>query len=619
MDRRRGSKPTAMFLVALALLAGACEKAKPGKTRSARVAGSRHVTEDVQTFLTRATDLEFEDILDTKAVEEAARRRAGLSLGATLDAWEFIESQRPRWIMHYPRLKGMRVRRIQRKGTDRAVAVVDVWTCKGDRWRYRLELAWTTFRWRVSDFGALTNGMSAVETVAGLLRAAAAERDGVVRAIVVLGELLHAYPGLDKSEQMLSAMANQSLPRRFNAQRHAIAALIRFGKGNSAAALVAADRALALDPGLPLALLAKASILLDLQRPAEVLPVVAAHRARFGDGADAREVEVEALLALNRPEEALNACRAGLADENMPWLIAQLAMLLGPDKKDTILPHLEKLDPSSGAFRELGELLADYEEWDALEMACLHLRKKVPNHPRVAYYEALAKLYTTRPEEAEKTAFLAITDASGTDRRALVGLYIDATYREGHGLAGYAKLADRDRAHGFAYAAQALYAADEYVQLRELVNKRRTETRNLDLVLLWETELLWHAGGKDAEVVAFVRKHADQLKRVKDEARWIPGDRLIRSLVRLNKLDEAEWEARRFYGTHKDPYLIILVCASAGKTGDAIHGFHKALAGGYAPADLYNDIDVGPLLRRPAYKDLHKKYPPPPIEDDGKK
>ncbi len=577
------------------------------------------VEKEVRAFLKEAEKGELADVLDLDAIARTIEKLAGRDVAPYAVVRAALEQKLARAEVLLV-LKGLKTRRVEVMGTDDAIVIADVRVPFLDAWvRQRLAVHKTPRGWRIQDFGELALGLSLVEFMETALHAVARGENGVLATLAVIKELIHGFDQLDAEEASvrLKSVAHHALPRRLDAIRHGFTSLVQVGADELDDALASADRALALVPDLPIALQAKAMALVELGRAGEALPILARHRKTFGDSADARETEVSALIQLKRHAEAKTVCLAGLAEETRPWLVARYAKLLPTESKALILPYFDKLGPPGDALIECGEEFGELDEWQALELVCAHARKTIPDHPDVAYYDALAKWATGRATEAAKLVYPAIERAPADERDAFVELYLDVMHELEKGLSGYRRLADRDRGFGFACLARTLYDDDKYDDLKKLVNRRRGETKDLDLVLIWEAEILWR-NDKNAELIPFLRRHAAAMARVEGEESWMPNDRLVRALIRLKKLDEAVREAKRIAAAGDEAYYLVMAYAASGRTAEAIHAFRRAVAA-HQPDDLYTDEDMGPLLRKPAYKELHKKYPPPSIKDDEKK
>ncbi len=571
-------------------------------------------TSEVLAFLERASRGSLADAVDATAIAESVARRAGVKRADVQPLVALIRTALTRETDLD--LDGFRIRAVRRIGAGLCEVVGDSGT--GDDWvRFRLTVRRKAGRWRIVEYRDMSGSIGLLDAlVLGVTAARQGDRD-VVRAVSAMMRVRDADVDAESKEliAIMEEVAEVKLPVRFDAARHIVVAMLK-NEDDPKGALASANRALELQPGLPYALLIKASVLTDLERPAEALPLCAQHRKAIGDNAAARAFEVDALGALDRLEEAKAACVAGLDEEVRPDLVARYATLLPEDGKAGIVPFLVELGPPGDVLGELCDALTERDQWRAVEIVCARARLRIPDHSDVAYYDALAKLGTDRAEVAARIVYPAIATAPEDGRPLFVELYLDAMLLQDKGLAAYGRLAAQDRQAGFAYLARELWNEDRYDELRTLARRHRTETRELGLILVWETELLWN-DDKMAELVAFVRKHRVALARVEGDDAWMPNDRLLRALLELKRIGEAVREAERIAAAEEDSFYLVMVYAAAGRTEDAIRCFREAIANnGHDPEDLFEDSVIGPLLRKPAFKELHKKYPPPPIKSD---
>lgn len=107
-----------------------------------------------------------------------------------------------------------------------------------------------------------------------------------------------------------------------------------------------------------------------------------------------------------------------------------------------------------------------------------------------------------------------------------------------------------------------------------------------------------------------IQDHRDTL--LKSQAhRWKCEAQLVRSLVRLKKIDEAIREAETI-NQRKDAAPVLLALALAG-TGDAkrVLEFLESRKQRFLIEDCYRDEDLGPLLRSDAFKSVRDRFPPP--------
>lgn len=91
---------------------------------------------------------------------------------------------------------------------------------------------------------------------------------------------------------------------------------------------------------------------------------------------------------------------------------------------------------------------------------------------------------------------------------------------------------------------------------------------------------------------------------------WKYEDRLIGSLARLGKIDEARKELASMKNNHLTNRLLeAVVAARSGDIKATAQALERLKQAYYSMRTIYNDPDLGPLLRSDAFKKLRKKYP----------
>jgi tetratricopeptide (TPR) repeat protein len=146
--------------------------------------------------------------------------------------------------------------------------------------------------------------------------------------------------------------------------------------------------------------------------------------------------------------------------------------------------------------------------------------------------------------------------------------------------------------------------------LESLIALHRAAVPSDDALPLWEAEIQWLRGDYSA-VVETLQRHRDQvLSKRQNEYQF--DDRLVRSLVRLQRLDEAQKEADR----SKNPLLLVLVSAARSNVGSAKEAMLRYLDDEDADvSDVYNDPDIGPRIRTPAFESFRRRWPRPAKPD----
>ena len=122
--------------------------------------------------------------------------------------------------------------------------------------------------------------------------------------------------------------------------------------------------------------------------------------------------------------------------------------------------------------------------------------------------------------------------------------------------------------------------------------------------------------------VDYIRRNwADAVTRLQENRETILADgenllvwedRIIRSLARLGRHDEALAIARTSTERDLDPWFEAVVQAAAGNVEETIDAMRHCLStGAYTPEQFYADDDMGPALRSEAFAPLRELWPAP--------
>ncbi len=185
---------------------------------------------------------------------------------------------------------------------------------------------------------------------------------------------------------------------------------------------------------------------------------------------------------------------------------------------------------------------------------------------------------------------------------------VSALYKAGKGQAAYADVGPRQET--FAQLANR-YVFDKDVKgLAALIaahRKNEPGDRNLPV---WETEARWLAGDY-AGALKLLNEH--RLGAFADnQHKWKFGDRLVRSLIRLKRFDEAGKEAEAIakekFGNLLLPAIVYASAGNVAKTGAALEELVKRR---YTAHAFYGDADLGTALRSEPFRALRARYPEP--------
>jgi tetratricopeptide (TPR) repeat protein len=197
--------------------------------------------------------------------------------------------------------------------------------------------------------------------------------------------------------------------------------------------------------------------------------------------------------------------------------------------------------------------------------------------------------------------------------------HVQALYQAGKGLSAYTDLGRDKQTY---YQLASLFVRDHKAKgLEALIAAHRQTEPNDPTLPVWETEARFVAGDY-AAALQLLRQHRDGAFAQPNE-RWRYKDRLVRSLVRLKRFDEALHEARAFAKERNGNLLLpAVVYAAAGDVAKTEAELVKCARRYYGTYAFYNDPDLGPALGRAPFRALRQRFPeylPLPLSERGRR
>lgn len=160
---------------------------------------------------------------------------------------------------------------------------------------------------------------------------------------------------------------------------------------------------------------------------------------------------------------------------------------------------------------------------------------------------------------------------------------------------------------GFDHLAGVCSETENASGLAELITAHRRAEPADPFIPLWEAEASFLRGDYSA-AVALLRQHRTVAEGSTERFYHIE-DRLVRSLLRLGRIDEALVEAKAG-GTPDEPSYYLLLAHCARQDADAaIAVADKLVDSDYDPEDFYEDPDLARLLNTPAMASFRERFP----------
>lgn len=266
-------------------------------------------------------------------------------------------------------------------------------------------------------------------------------------------------------------------------------------------------------------------------------------------------------------------------------------------------------DPDE-AFRHLADIMLDDDDQEtAVPKLIKAHRDRRPDDPWLHFYQGLMHERHKEFNEADtEYAAGAAQVTADEDRERFRSARVAARVEAGTGLSAYKEIGPPKAT--FDQLAWAFSDRKAVQDLEHLVQAHRRALPDDKDLILWQAEIHW-LRQQHAELVSFLRPRHGAIPQ---ENSWRYTDRVVRSLVRLNRFEEAKSELVRVPAEQRRLNHTVLIAAAAGDVAGVEAEFAKFADKPYMVEWLYFDEDLGPILRSDRFKELRKKFPEPPIK-----
>jgi hypothetical protein len=259
------------------------------------------------------------------------------------------------------------------------------------------------------------------------------------------------------------------------------------------------------------------------------------------------------------------------------------------------------------AFRELAWLCKRDENWSALaELLALH-RQEQAEDPWLGYFTALREQALGRSELALAAVQRAESAADESLRYLLASLKDELTIESGGVTQAY--LNGNDRREAFRRLAPRLADVNDWAGLLKLTELHSaTSSQRRSSGLYWATQAHFHRGEYQPIVDSLTPWPSDRLSRLERtqvEELW---DLLVRSQLRLGKLDAAQTAANQARDDNGLELPLVAV-AVAKKDQVALSDLlgQRRLAKVLSERQLHDDPELSPLLTNPELAQIRRK------------
>ena len=376
------------------------------------------------------------------------------------------------------------IRRARALGDETLIVFVRHWDTDEFTAKFRWWVAEDRGRWRFYDFEDLSTGIRSSIMAAN---AAAATTDNPIELQRALGQVNQVKDALLRQDMETARTALQSivhvkLPAQVESLRWMQTAVVRLHDGDFDEALEALNTAESYNSDMPILSYLRGLAYNRLGQYEQALQSAKTYAALLGFDADVYRIVGNALVGLERLEEAAEAYRNGLLDtpDSLDNFVG-LAQVLPNGEKDELETFFRRFRQPQQSFVPVCDALTAGGDVESIELLVGVFRELVPDDPNAEYYDALVKYYHEQYDESARLSLLAIQRiADGQERLVYAELYLDAMLAAGKPLDGYHAVSNAD--HAFNRLVGGLSVRQDAAQLLQLVKAHRRRSPG-DLLL----------------------------------------------------------------------------------------------------------------------------------------
>ncbi len=487
--------------------------------------------------------------------------------------------------------------------------------------------SWALYDLEEPDMGLRTLhvfGMLLVETLGGV---PAAWKGGGAKLAQAQA---HLYAGeYEAAKGLLIELEAMALPDALASAIELMLAMSSLALGDLAAATKYLDEVADIGKNPPVQHFLRATIYNQQHLPEQALAEARRYIELLDAGPDVVLELALALRALGRGDEALAALTPAVRESPQDAdLLAQYANCLPEARLQELDARFALLPDAGEGIRLAAELAVAEGLADRLHFFAGVLEKHEPGHHDVDFYEGHAlssegkfQEAATRFEKAQAKVFALPQEEQpekdGAEWRRYIDALLEALLAADDPCGAYDRAHDRE--HALDYLAEHLRYDGNAPALRTLLAHALAHPPKDGAALL-----ALRAGYYSAEADVLDGKHASALKALSllrpalekkleadDEAVlvWLllyqVEERLVRLWLREKRYKEAG-ELVSTIGARDGPehYLQALLHVAKGEVAKAVASIREAVKGDAHPDDFFDDADMGPILRGPAYAPL---------------
>ncbi len=341
--------------------------------------------------------------------------------------------------------------------------VIDVHALNGDRRIVGLVQLWLARdaggSWKLFDWQEASSIFRSSTMVAMTVSAFVRDPNSLKWQRLVAASRLASRGDMPAAERVVLELANTPLPAALEGPRWLLYAQIKFNQGQPDQSLECLDQAIKYDPRMIGVPKIKALIHAQLKNPARSLEYAQQALAILGHDAEIYAMIGNALVQLDRKEEAAAAYRKGLDDDpNLVSNLAGLAEVLPADKRDEVVKRLARASRPAELFSLLANALLSAGNVAMLEFLLHSPAKPAIDQGVAAYYDARVAATHSKWDDAAKYLESAVAHAdSDGSKRFYCDELLDLALISGRSVEAYQQ--SEDPRHAFDRLARQLSEA----------------------------------------------------------------------------------------------------------------------------------------------------------------
>jgi tetratricopeptide (TPR) repeat protein len=268
------------------------------------------------------------------------------------------------------------------------------------------------------------------------------------------------------------------------------------------------------------------------------------------------------------------------------------------------------------ALKQLAWQLQVKKDWTTMKGLVAAHRSRVPKDAWGPYYQAIVTSEGEgRHDDADALFAEALKFADDGQRGQIRHARVSARAKDGKGLLAYEQADDRKQV--FNQLAWLYSGEKKPDELEKLVAAHRRALPTDPILSFWEAEVLFLR----KDYAAAEAKLTESRAMIPRDLEHMTRDRLVRSLIRQGRHEQALRQTRTSDQKVDDPYYRLMGLAAKGDVAEAMPLMSELIENeGYELAELYEDEDIGPALAADAMKPVREKYPRPKEQvEEGKR